>query len=159
MTSKEKNRRSKAAIIFTKSHNLWSYGMKHALSWKKLVGLCWMMEKGGVIEEVCYVKGVSFVNGDGSSRQVLLQRLTRVTNGSYWITLAREEDNRFDPNAIRVEVIKEGGSRATIGYISREIAANTALLLDSGKEAIVTGFEFTNPLCGLIGMKISFVCK
>lgn len=60
---------------------------------------------------------------------------------------------------MRVEAIKEGGAKATIGYLPREIADNLSPMMDSGKEALVTGFEFSNPRCGLIGMKISFVCK
>jgi len=159
MTSKERNRRSKAAMTLTKAHSLWNLGMKHAITWRKLIGLCWELEKGGIEEKTCYVKGVSFSNDDGTSRQLLLQRLSKVTKGIFWITLTREKDNSYDPNAIKVEAIKEGGGKATLGYIPRALAEIVAPLIDSGKEAVVTGFEFTNPLCGLIGMKVTLICK
>ena len=159
MTKKEEMRRNIAGSVLERAHNLWRSGIKYAVSWGNLLKLCWLIVKGGVNEEICYVKGVSFSNEDGTQRQRLIQGLTRASKGSYWIILTREKDNSFDENAVRVEAVKEGGVKATIGYLPRELAIKASPLMDSGKEALVTGFEFSNPRCGLAGMKISFVCK
>ena len=159
MSKKENERRSIASAVMRKAHELWRSGIKYVVSWENLLKLCWLTVKGGVNEESCYVKGVSFSNEDGIQRQWLIQKLARDSRGSYWIILTREKDNSFDKNAVRVEAVKGGGAKATIGYLPREIAIKVSLLMDSGKEALVTGFEFSNPRCGLIGMKISFICK
>ena len=133
--------------------------MKHSMNWEKVVRLCWKIEKGGVSEQSCYVRGVSFNNDDGTPRQNLIQSLVKVSKGSYWIGMTREIDNQFDRNAVKVEAIKEGGVKNTLGYLPKDMAAALSQAIDSGHEVVITGFEFSNPLCGLIGIKISFVCK
>lgn len=159
MTRNEEVRRITAGSVLSRAHYLWKSGIKNVVSWEDLLRVCWLIGKGGVDVETCYVKGVSFSNEDGLQRQWLIQRLAKVSNRSYWIILTREKENNFDPNAIRVEAIKEGGVKATIGYLPRELAKKVSPFMDSGKEFIVTEYEFSNPRCGLVGMKISFVCK
>ena len=150
MTSKEESRRSQASTVFFRAHYLWSHGMKHSMTWEEVVRLCWMIEKGGVSEQSCYVRGVSFNNDDCTPRQNLIQSLVKVSKGSYWIGMTREIDNQFDRNAVKVEAIKEGGVKNTLGYLPKDMAAALSLAIDSGHEVVITGFEFSNPLCGLI---------
>lgn len=159
MTKKEEMRRNIAGTVLERAHNLWRSGIKYAVSWGNLLKLCWLITRGGVNEEICYVKGVSFSNEDGTQRQRLIQGLTRASKGSYWIILTREKDNSFDKNAVRVEAVREGGVKNTLGYLPKDMAAALSPAIDSGHEVVITGFEFSNPLCGLIGLKIYFICK
>lgn len=69
MTKKEEMRRNVAGAALERAHNLWRSGIKYAVPWGNVLRSCWLITKGGVVEEICYVKGVSFSNEDGIQRQ------------------------------------------------------------------------------------------
>ncbi len=77
----------------------------------------------GKLKDTLKVVGVTFPNTDGTSRQDAIM-LTRL---SYIVSLKREPNNEYDPNAIAVLV--EG---CQVGFLSGEDAQNIAVLMDSG---------------------------
>ena len=68
------------------------------------------------------VVGVTFPNPDGSSRQAVI----KVIEEAQAISLRREPENEYDPNAIVVET--QDGEQC--GYIPRDYAQMYAPLLD-----------------------------
>jgi len=95
------------------------------------------------------VAGVTFENDNGHKRQDLIRDLVKSGDN---IDLDREKGNSFDPNAIAVLYFVEDKKEweygyHRIGYISRDLAAQLAPLLDQGYEihaevAEVTGEEY-----------------
>jgi hypothetical protein len=94
------------------------------------------------------IRGVSKKNYDGSSRQDIIDRLCREGDALY---LVREANNPVDRNAVqvrRVVCVEPDKPRMgeQLGYLSRELAADLAPLLDGGVVMIarilnVTGTE------------------
>lgn len=69
------------------------------------------------------VTGVSFQNLDGSFRQEILSQMDEKTP----ISLVREPENEYDPNAI---VVMAGDEQ--VGYVGREENVMLAPLMDAG---------------------------
>lgn len=69
------------------------------------------------------VAGVTFDNPNGTSRQdaIMMARLDST------VSLKREPNNEYDPNAIAVFV-----DEYQVGFLSGEDAQNIAVLMDSG---------------------------
>jgi len=69
------------------------------------------------------VTGVTFDNPDGTSRQELLLGVSLSSK----VSLVREPNNEYDPNAIAVYT-----DGFQVGFLSGEDAANMAVMMDSG---------------------------
>ena len=92
------------------------------------------------------IAGVTKKNSDGERRQSIIKQL----DAGERVTLIREPDNRYDPNAIRVEC-----DLGQIGYIPAETALNNlASEMDRGCEVTaiisdITGGEPGKPTRGV----------
>ena len=87
-----------------------------------------------------YVKGVTYVNPDWSSRQDIIKGCKQGDK----LTLVREPDNQHDRNAVKVCVISEKNSgffskifgpkvvAKQLGYLSKYVASRVAPLMDKG---------------------------
>src|SRR5690554_1219557 len=100
MSRKEAKRRTMASSVLKRSHQLWRMGIRACVSWSTLLRLCWKLLKKELKTSVSMVRGVTFSNDDGSSRQRIIERLSKLPKGVYWLTLRRESDNPYDPNAV-----------------------------------------------------------
>lgn len=81
------------------------------------------------------VAGVTYDNPDGTGRQDLI----RQCRAGDRLRLRREPDNRYDSNAVAVGT----DSGAQIGYLSSNLAAELAPLLDRGGRVDVEISEVT----------------
>ena len=89
------------------------------------------------------VVGESFDNPDGTSRQKIIEQC-KIGNP---VSLVREPNNRYDPNAVGVHVT----GRGQIGYVSSENAEWMADVLDKGVE--VSGLiKYINQTRGFFGV-------
>jgi hypothetical protein len=158
MSRKEARRRSMASSVLKRSHQLWKLGIKASVSWSALLKLCWRLLKKELDTAVSRVSGVTFSNDDGSSRQSIIEKLSKFPRGLYWLTLRRESDNPYDPNAIRVDARKLGNMSAQIGYLPKELAQVLAPEIDSGKEVVVVDFSYSQGWNGVYGVKIYYAC-
>ena len=99
------------------------------------------------------IAGVTKKNSDGERRQSIIKEL----EAGERVTLIREPDNRYDPNAIRVD-----SGLGQIGYIPAETALNNlASEMDRGCEVTaiiseITGGEPGKPTRG-VNVEISVV--
>ncbi|MEM6814977.1 MAG: HIRAN domain-containing protein [Bacteroidota bacterium] len=96
------------------------------------------------------VVGVSKENEDGSSRQKFIRR--EVVEGDN-LLLKPEENNPYDPNAVRV--FSKFGHQ--IGYLSRDMAEKVKPALDNGTEVQVKASCVSgDKICG-VGLRIELV--
>lgn len=158
MSKKETERRTIASSVMKMAHDLWRKGLCLAASWSSLLKLCWRTIRHQIKQQVAFVKGVSFSNRDGTSRQYLLLKLSATSSGKYWLKVTREADNPFDSSAQRVEAINADGSIVQLGYLPKELAKELAQDVKTGKELIVTDFTIARNMGGLYGIKLYFVC-
>ncbi|WP_422487322.1 HIRAN domain-containing protein [Gudongella sp. DL1XJH-153] len=158
MSRKESSRRSMASSVLRRSHQLWKMGIKVCVSWSTLLKLCWRLLKKELETSVSIIRGVTFSNDDGSSRQMLIERLSRLPKGLYWLNLRRESDNTYDANAIRVDADRVDNMSAQLGYLPRDLAQVLAPEIDSGKEVVVVDFSFSQGWNGIFGVKLYYAC-
>jgi hypothetical protein len=86
------------------------------------------------------VAGVTKENPDGERRQKIIKEL----EAGERVILVREPDNKFDPNAIRVD-----SGFGQIGYIPADTAANNlASLMDRGHKVKAEISEITGGVAG-----------
>jgi len=64
------------------------------------------------------------------------QEVIKVLNGTELLRVRREADNKFDPNAVAVDV-KFGETWAPIGYIAKDKNKDICAALDAGKEVFI----------------------
>lgn len=76
------------------------------------------------------VKGVTYNNSDGTSRQTIISRLTL----SSPISLKRDYANLYDPNAVMV--VTEAGDQ--IGFLDRDMAGRISVAMDRGEQPRVS---------------------
>ena len=158
MSRKETERRTTASTVMRMAHELWRKGLRLATSWSSLLKLCWRIIRHQLKQQVVFVKGVSFSNSDGTSRQHLLSKLSGTESGKYRVKVTGEADNLFDPNAQRVDVINSDRSVAQLGYLPKELAKELAQKEASGEELIVTDFAISRNMGGLYGIRLSYAC-
>ncbi len=156
MSRKEARRRSMASSVLKRSHQLWKLGIRACVSWSVLLKLCWRLLKKELETSVSMVRGVTFLNDDGSSRQMIIERLSRLPKGLYWLNLRREGDNTYDENAIRVDADRVDNMSAQLGYLPRELAQVLAPEIDAGKEVVVVDFSFSQCWNGIYGVKLYY---
>lgn len=78
------------------------------------------------------VAGVTFDNRDGTPRQPFIRKVKKDDR----LTLKREPENPFDPNAIAVSWEDTAGDQHQLGYVPRALAGVLAPLVDEG--AVIT---------------------
>lgn len=99
------------------------------------------------------VRGVTFENEDGSSRQDILEELyTEACDGDA-VELRREPDNEYDENAIAVYTEDE----RQLGFLSRELAADLAPEMDDGWEPEAAIANITQSKSGVYGCNIEII--
>lgn len=96
------------------------------------------------------IRGVSFENSDGTSRQQIIRSSCHPGDA---LLLLPERGNPVDPNAIGVVRICRGSDgRATfteqLGYLSKEIARDLRPFLDEGPVGFAEIVEVTGDLAG-----------
>lgn len=81
------------------------------------------------------VVGVTFNNDDGTSRQEIIKAMTKDAP----VTLTREPNNKYDPNAIMVSSID-----GQVGYIGKEYVKILAPMMDNGRKfsAVVDTIDY-----------------
>lgn len=57
-----------------------------------------------------------------------------------FVTVQRERNNKFDPNAIRVIGHVRGGKHVDLGYLPKELASKVAPIMDAGNKPWVESF-------------------
>lgn len=82
-----------------------------------------------------HVAGVTFEN-----RQGYLRHIERCPNVQ--LTLYREKNNKFDPNAIKV-MVHANNKRFPVGYVPRQLAAELAPLMDTNIYIRIENFKVT----------------
>lgn len=92
------------------------------------------------------IRGVTFKNSDGTSRQQIISRLKDTTP----INLVRDYGNRHDRNAIKV--INDKGEQ--LGWVAKEIARDLASKMDAGKQHSASITTLTGGGVYTMGVKI-----
>jgi HIRAN domain. len=105
---------------------LYVYSMGTALK------LAWMTIRSRI--RYCYskVRGTSFKN-----HQKVIKKLLTFNSIDILLTFIREPDNLYDSNAIRINAFSKLSQCGSIGYVSKELAAKIAPLIDAGHIAVV----------------------
>ena len=85
----------------------------------------WAVIKGKTITSK--VSGVTYGN-----TQTALARLTKYNVQDVNVELTRESDNKYDVNAVGVQVSVKGSKAYQIGFLPRELAQYMAKLMDNG---------------------------
>jgi len=106
----------------------------------------WQIVKGR--ELITKLAGVTF--GD---RQKALAKLKSYDVGLVNVTLVRESENKYDTNAIAVNVSVGSGADYDLGYIPKDLASVLAPLIDKGLQLVsrfveVRGGEWDKPIYG-----------
>lgn len=158
MSRKETERRTIASTVMRMAHELWRKGLRLASSWSSLLKLCWGVIRNHIRSQSVYAKGVTFPNRGGTSRQKLLEMLSKVSGESFWLKASLEADNPFDPNAMKVESVFAEGTVYQLGYLPKELAKELVLEIKSGKELIITDFAIAKNMGGLYGVKLYYAC-
>jgi hypothetical protein len=94
--------------------------------------LAWRTVRSLLFMHHSKVYGTTF---DG--RQVVLKRLAQYPEKDIILKFEREPDNQFDSNAIKIIAHVKSKGSAAIGYVSKNIAANVAPMIDAGFIPIV----------------------
>lgn len=137
MSRKETIRRQMLHHVMLESWRLYKKGLSVCYSWSSCLKLAWAKIRGRIHMFSTRVYGCSFLNDDGTKRQSILSYLSRFPRFMVGLWLTREPSNAYDPYAIKVEVMVKGSKHSlTLGYLKKELAAQVAPLIDSGKQAI-----------------------
>lgn len=131
MSAKEITRRQIASTVFREAWILRrrTSGFIHNIG--SALRITWKTVRGMLRYTHTKVRGTTF--GD---RQRLLGRLTTYDSRDIFLDLIREPTNPFDSAAIQIWAQIRGKGSACIGYLSRELAAELAPCMDSGRTAI-----------------------
>ena len=156
MSMKEVRRRNVASRVFKKAWELFRKGAKWCYSFSSCLKLAWRTVRG--IERFKYsnVKGVTFPNQNGVSRQAVINALTKYSYDQISLFLERDPNNLFDKNAVKVIAMVSNKGTAQIGFVAKEIAVEIALKLDNGFEAVVVLEQITGTNLGNLGVNFSY---
>jgi hypothetical protein len=99
------------------------------------------------------IRGVSFDNADGTSRQQIIRNCCHSGDA---LLLLRDRHNPVDPNAVVVVRIcrdecGKAAFREQLGYLSRELAQDLAMFFDDGPLGLAEILEVTGDLSGQRG--------
>ncbi|MCI9008690.1 MAG: hypothetical protein HFI13_11355 [Lachnospiraceae bacterium] len=95
------------------------------------------------------------------NRQERLSFLKQFSPEDLSVTLEREPDNRYDPNAIRIVVhIHSIRRRTVIGYVPKGLARELAKVIDMGIQVkaslmqIIGGYSYKESLGALVNIAV-----
>lgn len=157
MSNKEFKRRKLASQVFKKAWALFKKGARWSYSFANCLKLAWATLRGISEFKFSKAKGVSFANSNGVSRQQVIMALRKYDYSQISLFFEREPLNQFDSDAIKVLAKVENRGVAQIGFVAKEIAADIALKLDYGYEAIVILEQITGTTLGSLGVNFSYV--
>lgn len=152
MSTKEQHRRRICRSVFNESWRVYKRTGRLKYSFSLCLKLAWRTVRSKLRFINTKIRGVSF-----NRRQHLLYRLMQYDYRDITLSFKREAKNKFDFNAVAIiATVKEKGT-AKIGYLSKELAANVASLLDIGKDAVVVFEEITGKSKPQLGCNFRFV--
>lgn len=151
MSMKEVRRRNLASKVLKKAWQLYKkFGAKWAYSFGKCLKLAWKIIRGFSKLILTTVKGVTYVNPDtGISRQKIIKALQKYPYSMISLYFEREASNKFDPNAVQIQVKVGDFGSCQLGYLARDLAIEAARKMDEGYEAILVLEEITTNWSGL----------
>ncbi|WHH57193.1 HIRAN domain-containing protein [Petroclostridium sp. X23] len=132
MSDKEIKRRKIARAVFVEAWYLkkqtviFIYGIGTALK------IAWNTVRSYMRYHYSKVRGTTFGN-----RQTLLKRLSMYDAKDIILSFVREPNNPADASAVQVWASVQNRGKVCIGYLSKQLAAELAPLLDAGKMAVV----------------------
>lgn len=154
MSIHEHNRRKTASQVFRKAWNLFKNGGGILYSFSECLRLAWALILKRQRLVFSKVRGVTFDNPDGISRQRLLQKLRQYPQADVSILLQREPDNPFDAYAIEVIASVRHHGRAVVGYMSSSMSREVSPLMDQGYTTVAFFEEITGG--EILGLNYSF---
>lgn len=131
MSDKEAKRRKIASRVFAEAWELKRRTVVFTYSIGTALRICWKTVRSMIRFIHSKVRGCSFDN-----RQLLLRRLSFYDSRDVFMSLVREPDNPSDPNAIQIWAHVRGKGGGCIGYVSKEIASELAVLMDSERGVV-----------------------
>lgn len=156
MSKRESNRRQLASSVFKEAWRLYKKGVKWFYSFSTCLRLAWRSVRNICEFKYSKVKGVSFSNDNGVSRQTVIKALTKYSYSQTSLYLEREFNNPYDNNAIRIIAKVANKGSAQIGYLSKEIAAEVAPKLDIGYSSVVVLERITGFNSGNLGVNFKY---
>lgn len=137
MSKKEFNRRKLSSMVFLRAWKYFRSKGTNSYSFSLCLKLAWKTARG--IQHLIYskVRGTTFSNENGVSRQIILYNLRKYSLSEVGLELVRDYVNLFDRNAVMIFATVRNRGSAVVGYLSAELASEVAPLLDSGLTPIV----------------------
>ncbi|WP_313559093.1 HIRAN domain-containing protein [Ruminiclostridium cellobioparum] len=132
MSEKEIKRRKIASRVFAEAWELKRRTIAFTYSIGVAIRICWKTVRSMARFVYSKVRGTSFGN-----RQLLLRRLSLYDSRDIFLQLVREPYNPIDPYAIQIWAVVRSKGGGCIGYVSKEIASELAVLMDSGRSVVV----------------------
>lgn len=131
MSIREAKRRKIAGTVMREAWKLRRQTTVFTYSISIALRICWKTVRSTARFIHSKVRGTTFGN-----RQVLLKRLNLYNCRDIAMNLIREPDNPADPSAIQIWVYVKEKGRSCIGYVSKEISSELAVLMDSGRGVV-----------------------
>lgn len=124
MSLREVQRRKIARQVMKSS---WALFRRCLLSFGTCLRICWKTVRFLTPVHHSKARGTSFGN-----RQQVLRRLLSYDASDITLSFMREPDNIYDTNAVKILASVKYRGSAVVGYLSSDLAAKLAPLLDSG---------------------------
>lgn len=156
MSKRERNRRQLASSVFKEAWRLYKKGVKWFYSFSSCLKLAWRTVRNICGFKFSKVKGVSFNNDNGISRQEVIRALAKYDYKQISLSFERESSNQYDRNAIKIIAKVTNLGSAQIGYLSKEIAAYVAPKLDIGYSSVVVLEQITGSSSGNLGVNLKY---
>lgn len=151
MTAKENQRRKIARAVMFEA---WRTYRRCLLSFGTCLRICWRTVRCQLTIYHSKVRGTTF-----GKRQEVIRRLSAYATSDIRLSLQRDQENTYHPNAIRVVATVRNKGSMLIGYIGRELADSLAPILDDGGVVVamlnsITGLDRME---GYLGLNYDFV--
>jgi hypothetical protein len=158
MSKREENRRKIASYVFKRAWKLFKkQGAKYMYTFATCLKLAWRIVRGYAHLSFSKVRGVSFKNSDGKSRQSVIAALRKYSPEQISLYFEREPDNPYDPNAIKVMAKVAGKGSAQIGYVAKELAEYISVELDLNRKAVVILEDITGVPSRMLGVNFRYI--
>ncbi len=158
MSKKEQNRRKIASYVFKRAWKLFKkQGAKYMYTFATCLKLAWRIVRGYARLNFSKVRGVSFKNIDGISRQSVIAALSKYATEEISLYFEREPDNPYDPNAIKIMAKVAGKGSAQIGYVAKELAEDLAVEMDLNRKVVVILEEITGRSSRMLGVNYRYI--
>lgn len=159
MSNKEINRRKVLSSVMRKAWNIYHSGVQWHYTFSSCLKLAWKLISGIAKIKYTKVRGVTFTNQNGITRQQILYRLSKYPTNQISLFIKHESTNLYDSHAIQVHA-KVRGSSIQIGYLSRQQSNNIFLQTNSLDNIIVVMDSITqskNSHHNLLGCNLYYV--